>query len=100
MARTNEQARARYRMRNDQVLIKMVRVEQVRGIFMPEASIQGQQYVVEAVGPLVKDLVKGDVVFVSGKPGIDVGILPNDSTLLVAREQNVLLVMEPEVEDR
>lgn len=95
MARTNEAVGVRYRMRNDQVLIRLVPVERVRGLFMPEASMQGKQYVVEETGPQVTDLTKGDVVLVTGKPGEDIGLLPNDSNLLVAPEKNVLLVMEP-----
>lgn len=99
MARTNQKVEVNYHMRNDRVLIRLVRVEQVRGLFMPEASIQGQQYVVEAYGPDVKDLKKGDVVFVTGKIGVDIGLLPNDSTLLVCKQDNILLVMEPVVEE-
>lgn len=95
MARTNQRVEVHYRIRGDNVLIRLVRVEQVHGLFMPEASIQGQQYIVEAFGPEVKDLNKGDVVFIKGKVGVDVGLLPNDSKLLLCKQENVLLVMEP-----
>lgn len=98
MARTNDRPTVKYQMRNDQVLIKKVRVENVRGLFMPEASMEGVQFVVQEVGPQVKDLQKGDVVFVKGTPGKDVGLLPNDSSLLVCPQENVLLVMQPVLE--
>lgn len=95
MARTNTKVDVRYRMRNGNVLIKMVKVEQYKGLFMPEASVQGKQFVIEEVGPDVKDLHKGDVVFVKGTPGKDIGTLPSDNNLLVAPQENVLLIMEP-----
>lgn len=63
---------------------------------MPEASIQGQQYVVEAVGPDVKDgLKKGDIVLISGKVGGDMGLLPNDSTLMMCSQKSIIVVLEP-----
>lgn len=99
MARTNVDVTIRYRVRNDHVLIRVTRVEKVKGLFMPEASIEGHQYVVEEIGPEVKDIKKGDVVFVKGTPGKDIGTLPNDRTLLVASQENILVVMEPQVEE-
>lgn len=99
MARTNEKVEVRYRMRFDNVLIRVMPVGQVRGLFMPEASIQGVQFVVEEVGPDVKDLHKGDVVLIKGTPGKDCGYLPNDSKLLHCPNENVLLVIEPAKEE-
>lgn len=98
MAQTNKKIGVHYRMRNSNILIRMVRVEKMRGIFMPEASVGGHQFVVEEVGPDVKDLTPGDIVFVKGTPGKDIGTLPNDSSLMVAPQENVLLVMVPEQE--
>lgn len=86
-------------MRNDQVLIRIVKVEQVRGLFMPEASMEGKQFHVVAAGPDVKDLKEGDAVFVKGTPGKDIGLLPNDNSLMVTTQENVLLVMEPIIEE-
>lgn len=85
----------RYRCRNDMVLIRLVRLEAIRGLIMPEASIQGHQYVIEEVGPNVEGLRKGDVVIPTGKIGIDIGPLPNDSKLYLTRQENVAVVMEP-----
>lgn len=99
MAHTREKVSVKYRMLGDNVLIRITKVEKVRGLFMPEASLQGTQYIVEEIGPDAKGINKGDVVFVKGKPGVDVGLLPNDSTLLVAKADNILVVMEPVVEE-
>lgn len=99
MARTNEKVSVKYRMTGDNVLIKITRVEMVRGLFMPEASLQGQQFIVKEVGPDVKSVSSGDVVFIKGTPGKDVGLLPNDGTLMVCKEENILVIMEPVVEE-
>lgn len=93
-----DQVSVKYRMRNDKVLIRIVSVGKVRGMYMPDASMQGKQYVIEAIGPKVEDLKRGDVVLIHGTPGKDCGLLPNDSSLLVASQESVLLVIEPDVE--
>lgn len=100
MACSNQHVEVRYRMRHNNVLIKITPVEKVRGLFMPEASMQGVQYIVEEIGPEVKDLKKGDVVLVTGKPGVDIGLLPNDSKMLVAPEDKILLIIEPVIEEK
>lgn len=100
MARTNEKTPVRYRMRHDQVLIKKTRVERVHGLFMPEASIQGNQFIVQAVGPDVRDDLKvGDVVLMKGVRGAEYCELPNDNSLLVIADENIMLVVEPELAD-
>lgn len=96
MARTNVEVPIRYRMRHDNVLIKVVPVEKVRGLFMPQASVEGKQYRVEEIGPKVKDLKVGDMVLIKGKVGVDVGMMPTDSTLLITSDENVMLVVEPQ----
>lgn len=90
-----QQSSIRYKPRNDMVLIRMERVEQVGQVFMPEASVQGYRYRIEAIGPKVESLNVGDVVIVTGQVGVDIGPLPNDSKLYLCREQNAALVIEP-----
>jgi hypothetical protein len=85
----------RLRPRNDFVIIRMERVEQVRGVVMPEISAEGKRYVVEAVGPKVEDLSVGDAVRCKGQPGVDFAEIPNYPDRIIIREQNVLLVIEP-----
>ncbi len=96
MARTNEKVEVRYRMRGNNVLIRKVRVEQFRGLLMPEASIHGVQFVVEGVGPDVPtDLHPGDVVLMKGVRGEEYHELPNDNNLLVIDAKCIMLAVEP-----
>ena len=91
---SEEKSTVTYRPRNDMVLIRMERVEQIGKVLMPEASIQGYRYRIAAIGPKVEGLKVGDVVICTGTVGVDIGALPNDSKLYLTREQNVALVME------
>lgn len=97
MAQTNKKPQVCYRMRGSNVLIRKVRVERLNGLIMPEASIQGMQFVVEVVGPDVKckDLHKGDVVLMKGVRGVEYCELPNDNNLLVIDESGIMLTVEP-----
>lgn len=99
MARTNSRPSVKYRARNDNCLVRKVRVEQVHGLFMPEASIHGNQFIIQEIGPDVKDLEPGDVVFVAGQIGVDVGEIPNDPNLLVCSQKNIKVVMKPVTEE-
>ncbi len=85
----------RYRPRNDLVLVRKIDVGQTReGIMMPEVSIQGKKFQVEAMGPDVDDLDVGDFVMMIGKPGDDYYPLPNENDLIVIHQKNVALVVE------
>lgn len=85
-----------YRPRNDFVLYRVVNRGMHRGVVMPDRAAQGKDHVVVAVGPKVVDLKPGDHVKVIGTPGQDVVPLPDDSSLFLTREQNVVLVVDAE----
>jgi len=83
-----------YKPRNDNVIIRVVVVEESRGIAMPQNSVQGKKYVVVAFGENVKELVVGDRVFLTGVQKVDWDFLPNSHDLLIVKEANVLTRIE------
>lgn len=86
----------RYKMRNDNILIRVEQVEKIGHIIMPEASYQGKRFVIEEVGPDVHDLKKGDVVFLKGEgleAGKDYGYLPNSHSLIQGPQRMVVCVL-------
>lgn len=90
-----DEPRYKLRPRNDYVVIRCERVEEVRGVAMPEISSEGKKYVVESVGPEVDDLNPGDVVRCIGELGITFAPIPNFPDRIIIREENVVLVLEP-----
>ncbi len=88
---------AKFRPRNDFVLIRKILVDKVRGIAMPEIAIEGQRHVIVAVGPdKCSDLKVGDSVLMAGKVGQDIAQIPGHTDLYLARQDNVVLVIEKE----
>lgn len=79
--------------RNDIVLIRVVKVERLPDqISFPDNSIQGKQFVVEAIGPAVKDLSPGDVVMMLGAPNVHYYEVPNSNDLLVIKQEHIVIV--------
>ena len=84
--------------RNDYVLIKSITLGQTEsGIALPDQSIQGKKYVVEALGPKVEGLKVGDSILMVGTAGEDWAFLPGSKDLLIIKEQNCVLIYEEEV---
>ena len=88
-----------YLPRNDFVLFRIVNKRVVRGLLMPDASAQGQERVVVAVGPKVENLNVGDKVLVIGVVGQDTVPLPSDPSLYLTRESNIALVETDDKEE-
>lgn len=86
-----------YKPRNDFVLVRVIDLGQLRGIHVPNISVEGKKYVVEAMGDAVKNLKVGDSVLMTGTVGVDWATLPGLSDLLIIKEANIVLVIE---EDR
>lgn len=85
------------RCRNDNVLIRIVQVGKTdSGVLLPEISVEGKLFCVEAVGPKVDDLKVGDKVIMVGEINVDYGYVPGMKDLLCIKQGNVVLVMEPE----
>ncbi len=64
-------------------------------IAIPQQSIEGKIFEVEAIGPKVeKDIKPGDRVLMIGKFGVDYYPLPNSNNLLIIEESHVVLVFE------
>ena len=85
--------------RNDWCLVLMVQLEKVESLHMPQSAIQGKEFIIEAVGPKVEGLKKGDMVLMAGKIGVDYYPLPNSPNLLVIRQEHVVLVFGEGVEE-
>lgn len=86
----------KFRPRNDFVLVRIVDLgETESGLAIPQMSAQGKEFVVEGVGPKVKDLVVGDKVLMLGARNVTYFEVPNDSKLIVIKEEHVVLVNRP-----
>lgn len=85
--------------RNDQVLCRMVKVNTVHGLVMPDIAQEGKQYVVEAIGPKVEDLKVGDKILASGTRGVNWDFLPGFSDLFIISEKNIPLTYVETVEE-
>ena len=86
-----------YRPRNEFVLFRRVDRGSVRGVAVPEASAQGKELVIEAIGPEVEDLAIGDIVLAIGTMGEDVVPVPNEHDLYLTRQSNVVAVVQREI---
>ncbi len=87
------------RPRNDGVVIRRVKVGQTeKGVYLPDASIEGVRHIVVAKGPKVEDLEVGDNVLLMGTKGQDYGFIPNTPDLIFTKEGNLALVYEQEEE--
>lgn len=85
----------KYRPRNDMVLIRQVDHGKTKsGIAIPQISIQGKGFFVEAVGPDVENLKVGDKVLMTGTLGGTYFEVPFDKDLMVMRQEFVILIVE------
>ncbi len=84
------------RPRKDFVIIRIETVDKVNELYMPQNTLHGQRFKVEAIGPEVEDLKVGEQVLMTGQAGVDYSYIPNYPGLLVTKEGNVILVFEPE----
>ena len=82
--------------RNDFVLVRLEKVEQVRGVAMPDIAVEGWKFIVEAVGTKdCTDLKLGDVVMINGIKGQHYSKVPNHPHLIIVRQECVILKVEP-----
>lgn len=87
---------AKFTVRNDFVLIRSVKLEEVRGLAMPDTAIEGKKFIVEAIGDKVENLKVGDSVLAVGNLGTTVFPLPNHKDLVVVRQEAVALIVNEE----
>lgn len=78
-----------YEARGSFVIIRRRPRDTVRGLAMPDVSIQSKDFVVESCGHKVEKLKPGDVVMIAGKAGETYFDLPDDSERLVIDERLV-----------
>ena len=80
--------------RNDYVLVKVsIREETEGGVALPQVSIQGKKFTVEAIGPKVEGLNVGDEVMMVGHHGANYYELPNSKDMIVIKQECVVLTM-------
>ena len=83
-----------YQPRNDYVLIRETQKSALQNeVILPSKSFESKNFIVEAMGPKVENLSLGDIVLLVGKEGEDWGRIPRNNSLLVTRENNILLIM-------
>ena len=82
--------------RNDYVLIRIQKLPIVDGISFPDHSIEGKEFVVEALGPKVEGLAVGDKVMALGAKHVTFYEVPNSRDLIVIRQEHVVLVRKGE----
>ena len=101
MARTNLLVEERFRFlpRNTGVLVRITDKGQLRGIAIPEISIEGKEFTVVAIGPKVEGLKVGDKVLMRGVRGAEFFEIPFDKRLIFIEEKDVVLVIEKLAED-
>ncbi len=82
-----------YLPRNTYVLVRRVKLgETPGGVLVPDASIEGVEHIVVAVGPKVEELAVGDKVLMIGQFNLHYSFLPNSKELIIIKEENVALV--------
>jgi len=100
---------ANYRCRNDNVLIRCVKLDQTHaGLVMPDTSVHGKEFHVVAKGPNVVDLEVGDKVLVTadakktdeGDLVVSYYPLPNDKDYFVVGQKYVALILWSKKENK
>lgn len=85
--------------RNDWVIVRTVEVEKNKaGIVMPQTSIEGKRFIVEAVGEKVENLQPGDSVMLAGARDAQFFPVPKHQNLIAIKQENVVFV-EVEVQE-
>lgn len=80
--------------RNDYVLVRVsIREETEGGVALPQVSIQGKKFTVEAIGPKVEGLSVGDEVMMVGHHGANYYELPNSKDMIVIKQECIVLAM-------
>ena len=79
--------------RRNQVLVRIVVKEECKGLVMPQSSPEGKEYIVESVGPDVKNLYVGDKVMIGGRTGEEWTTVPGHSDLVFNIDEHVPLVL-------
>ncbi len=83
--------------RNDMVLVRIVaKGKTLSGIAMPDTAMEGNDFIVAAVGPAVKDLEIGERVMVIGRRGYEWDVIPGEKDLFLIKETNVPMVYREE----
>lgn len=79
--------------RNDMVLVRIVaKGKTLSGIAMPDTAMEGNDFIVAAVGPKVEDLKVGERVMVIGRRGHEWDVLPGTTDLFILKEVNVPMI--------
>ncbi len=87
----------KYRPRGDFLIISEQVLEKVRGLAVPQTSVEGKTWTVEALGPKVEDSVKvGDKVLIISTLFEHFVPVPSERGLYLTKCSNVALVVGDE----
>lgn len=89
------------RPRNDMVVIRVVKIQKIRGVAISQKSPEAQKHIVVAVGPHVKakDLKPGMQVQVAGRLNEHFsGLGARFPDLIITAQENVITELIPQVE--
>ncbi len=80
--------------RNDCVIVRRVVHDEVRGLKMPQSSLEGKDYFVHAVGQKVENLNVGDQVIITGRKDHEWIEVPGEPDLIFNTEEFVPIVLQ------
>lgn len=84
----------KYHARNDVVIVRLVKAEELNGLIMPERSAEGNYWEIVAVGPDCGDLKAGQRV-VGASPGSGLMFpVPGEKGMLAVDQKHVLALVE------
>ena len=86
-----------YRVRGDFLLCRIVTIDKVGSLAMPQSSQEGRKFIVVGTGEKVKDVRVGERIIIAANPGEGSYYpIPNSNGLFVIKAEFAALVVEDE----
>ncbi len=84
----------KYTMRNELVLLRKVVQSKVGSVLVPEKSMEGTRFLVEEIGPAVRELEVGNEVMIMGKAEDPFYPVPGEPALIIVRQDQIAYVVQ------